>query len=334
MKVGLQVNGEQVSIAEVVAFGKAAEAAGFDTVWSGEAWRDGFVPLAAVAVATTRIGLGTNIAQWTRTLPNLDLATGDLQELSNGRFTLGLGPMPKEWNEEWHGISYEQPLRRMREYVTALRLLRTASLANPVTFEGDVFTIRNYIRFNGPLAAPPPTLLAVTRFGMARLAGEIADGVMLNSIISNEYAREVVLPMVDEGARAAGRTVADLHIVGSPITAVAETTERARDLARHQLAFYAGVVPYIDGVARFYGRYDEVMAAKAAFWRNPLEAVALIPDDLVEKMTVYGTPDEVRDQIGRFEGYCDEVSLVTPSFMLDHGAIREGHEAIIDAFRR
>lgn len=334
MKLGFQIQGEAVSMAEIVAYGQAVEKAGFDTVWVSEAWRDSFVPLTAIACATSTIALGTNVSQWTRSLPNLDLASGDLQELSGGRFWLGLGPMPKEWNEEWHGIPYGKPVRRMREYVTALRAMRSAALDNPVTFQGEVFTVKDYVRFNGPLAAPPPTVLAVTRLGMARLAGEIADGVNFNTMISNEYARQIVLPAVEEGAAAAGRSLADLNLLACPITAVAETTEEALRRARHQLGFYVGLVPYFDDVARFAGHYDTVMAAKAVFWESPLKAIELIPDDLVEKLTVYGTPDEVRDKVKRYESWADEVALVTPSFMLDAGAIHEGYDAIVDAFRR
>lgn len=334
MRLGFQIQGEAVSMQQIIGYGKAVEAAGFDTVWLSEAWRDSFVPLSAIACNTTRIGLGTNIAQWTRSLPNLDLASGDLQELSGGRFSLGLGPMPKEWNEEWHGISYEKPLRRMREYVSALRVLRGAGLGNPVSYEGEVFQIKDYVRFNGPLLNPPPTLLAVTRLGMAKLAGEIADGACCNTMVSNEYARQIILPAIAEGAESAGASLADRHVLVCPITAVADTTEEAMRRARHQLGFYAGLVPYFDDVARFAGHYDAVMAAKAAFWTDPHEAIRLLPDDLVEKLTVFGTPDEVRDKVKRYEGWADEISLVTPSFMLEPGAISEGYDAIIDAFKR
>jgi alkanesulfonate monooxygenase SsuD/methylene tetrahydromethanopterin reductase-like flavin-dependent oxidoreductase (luciferase family) len=243
--------------------------------------------------------------------------------------------MPKEWNEEWHGIAYEQPLRRMREYVTALRAMRAASFANPVSFEGEVFHIKDYVRLNGPLADPPPTLLAVTRFGMARLAGEIADGVNYNTMVSNAYAREILRPVVEGGAAAAGRPLAAVAQLVCPITAVAATTEEALRRARHQLGFYAGMVPYFDDVARFAGHHDAVMAAKAAFATDPFRAIDLLPDDLVEQLTVFGTPDEVRDKVqARYAGWADEVSLVTPSFLLEPGAIREGYDAIIDAFRR
>lgn len=334
MRIGFQIQGEAVSMQEIVGYAQAVEAGGFDTVWLSEAWRDSFVPAAAIACATSRIRIGTNIAQWTRSLPNLDLASGDLQELSGGRFLLGLGPMPKEWNEEWHGIGYEQPLRRMREYVSALRALRGAGLGSPVSFEGEVFRIKDYVRFNGPLLNPPPTLLAVTRFGAARLAGEIADGVCFNTMVSNEYARQVLRPLVEEGAQTAGAALADRHLLACPITAVAETTEEALRRARHQLGFYAGLVPYFDDVARFAGHHDAVLAAKSAFWTDPHEAIRLLPDDLVEKLTVFGTPDEVRDKVKRYEGWADEVSLVTPSFMLEPGAIKDGYDAIVDAFKR
>ena len=109
----------------------AAEGAGFGGPWMAEAYRSSTVSLAAIAERTTRPRIGSNVTQWTRGLPTLELECGDLAELSQGRFRLGLGTSTKDWNEAWFGIPYERPLVRMREYVEALRLLWTAGPDGP-----------------------------------------------------------------------------------------------------------------------------------------------------------------------------------------------------------
>ena len=153
VRVDLHMTGDQVSIADMVRFGRLAEDAGLGGVWTAEAWRDSLVPLAGVAAATSRIPLGTDVCQWTRTPVTMELAAADLDELSGGRFTLGLGTGPAEWNENWHGIPYERPLVRMREYVEAIRLLSQAHLGAPVTFEGEFFPASAVL--GTPLPSPP-----------------------------------------------------------------------------------------------------------------------------------------------------------------------------------
>ena len=245
--------GDQVSATDMVRFSTLAEASGLGGIWTGEVWRDSLVPLAAIAQATSTIRLGTNVTQWTRTPPTLGVAAGDLAELSDSRFTLGIGAAPKEWNEAWHGISYDKPVRRMREYVEALRLLWQAGPMSPVSFAGEVFSITDYIRLRGPLEQAVPIHLGVTLPGMAGLAGEIADGVNFNVLTTAPHIRDVLLPAIEAGARRAGRSLDDVERGVVVSTAVSDDRAQAVQWAKHQIAFYAGVGSYFEPMMRKHG---------------------------------------------------------------------------------
>lgn len=332
-RVDIHFTGEQVSIADIVRLSQLAEQVGLGGVWHAEAFRDSLIPLAAVACATSRIRIGTDVAQWTRTLPNLELAAADLQELSGGRFTLGLGTTARAWNEDWHGISYERPLRRMREYIQGIRLLWTAGALQPVSFEGEVFQVRNYLRFNGPLADPPPIHIGCSLPGMARLAGEIADGVNFNAVNSPEFLRETLLPAVAEGAAKAGRSLDELELGVLVITAVDDDADRARQLARHQIAFYAAVTTYFEPLMARHGFLAEYHAVREAFFAGDIPgAVAHVTDAMVAAIALAGTPADVRAQLRRYDGLVDFVMIYSPSFALPPAAILANHEAMIRAF--
>ena len=273
VRVDLQLMGDQVGVDDMVRFAVLAEDSGLGGVWTGEAWRDSLVPLAAIAAATSTIPVGTNLVQWTRTPPTLGVAAGDLAELSDGRFTLGIGTAPREWNAAWYGISYDKPLRRMREYVEALRLLWQAGPMSPLSFEGEVFSITDYIRLRGPLEQPVPIHLGATLPGMAALAGEIAEGVNFNNLLTAAYLRDVLLPAVETGARRAGRRLDEVERGVVVSTAVSDDRAQAVQWAKHQLALYAGIGSYFEPLMEKHGFGEEYARVRDSFqagdrWRQ------------------------------------------------------------------
>lgn len=333
LRVDLQFNGERVSMVRLVDYARAAEAAGFGFVWTGEAFRDALVAAAAAAVVTERIGVGTNLAQWTRTPATLERAAADLQELAAGRFVLGLGPMPREWNERWHGITWQRPVGRMREYVAAVRALWGAAPDQPVTVTGDHFRIEGYTRLGGPLGAAVPIHLGATGPAMAGLAGEVADGVHFNALMSPEYLRAVLLPAVVDGARRAGRDPGDVARAALVITAVDADPAAARARARQQIAFYLGVTTYFTELVAYHGLGDAAEAVAAAFREGDVDgASARVPDAMVSEFALAGSPDEVRAAAQRFDGVVDSLILYAPAFGLTATEVAAGHDAILHAF--
>jgi probable F420-dependent oxidoreductase len=333
VRVDITLFGDQVSIQEMVRIASLAEDAGFGGVWTGEVWRDSLVPLAPIAAATSTVKLGTNVTQWARTPPTLAVAAGDLAELSGGRFTLGLGTAPKEWNEAWFDISYEQPVRRMREYIEALRLLWTAGPMQPVSYEGEVFTISDYIRLRGPLEEQVPIHIGLTLPGMAGLAGEIADGVNFNVLSTPEQLRGVLVPQVEAGAQRAGRSLGDMEIGTVVCTAVSADRAEAVQWAKHQIAFYSGVGSYFEPMMQRHGFGEEYNEVRGAFQAgDPMAAIGGVTDEMVETFAMAGTPDEVRGKLSRFDGVVDFVMLYPPTFLLEPDVVLAEHEAAVAAF--
>lgn len=328
--IDLQLKGDGISVRDEMELGRAAEAAGFGTIWHAEAYREALVPLAAIATVTDDVGLGTSVLQWTRSLPNMELAAANIHELSEGRFALGLGSMPREWNEGWHGIAYERPLQRMREYVEALRILWTASIEKPVDYKGEVFQIHEYFRFNGPLEGTIPIYLGVTRAGMARLAGEIADGAIFNSQLSAAYIREVVLAEVDEGRRRAGRTDKVVTATSVP-TAVSTDKATAYRSVKQDIAMHVGVTSYLGKVMAFHGfepLHDQIQSE----WRagNRTKAVDLVTDDMVDVFGLAGTAGDVMSKISEYEGAVDRVILAPTGYTAEGDDVLANYEAIIE----
>lgn len=333
MNIEIVFTGERLAMNELLHLAELAENLGFSGIWMAEAFRSSMVPLTAIASRTSRARLGTNVAQWTRSLPNLELAAGDLNEFCGGRFKLGLGSSTKEWNENWFGIVYQRPLQRMREYVEALRLLWTAGPQSPVSYEGEFFKIRDYLRFNGPLEMRPDIYLAAARPRMARLAGEIGDGVNFNSMLSARYIGEVLLPALDEGAKQSGRRAGDLDRGVSLLTAVADDPAEAVEICRHQVAFYCIFTTYFEGVMQLHDMMDDYIAIREKFDAGDIMgAISRVPDRMVETLTLAGTPATVREQVARYSPACSFVMLSPPSFMLEDSVVLRNQENIVRAF--
>lgn len=331
-RVDLHLTGDLVPIDDMVKYAVAAEDAGFGAVWVAEAFRDAFVPLAAISCATSSIQVGSNVVQWTRSLPNIELAAGDLDELCGGRFVLGIGSTTKQWNEDWHGISYDRPLQRMREYVEGIRALWTAGPQEPVTFEGEMFSVKSYLRFNGPHSRSIPIALGASRSGMAGLAGAIADNVHFNACFSPSFIAAELLPHVDKGRKDAGR--ASRPKVGSlTITAVDDDEATAHRWAQHQLAFYAGVADYFAELWDHHGLADEHQKVQNLFRSGDIPgAIDTVSGDAVSAMTLAGTPADVRRELHRYSDVVDHVMLYAPTFLLLPEEIAANHRAIINTF--
>jgi alkanesulfonate monooxygenase SsuD/methylene tetrahydromethanopterin reductase-like flavin-dependent oxidoreductase (luciferase family) len=332
-RIDLHLTGEQMEVRTMVDLAQRAEAAGFGGLWVAEAFRDSFVPLAAIAERTSSMEIGNNIAQWTRSVPNMELAAGDMAELSGGRFVLGVGSTTRAWNENWHGITYDRPLARMREYVAAIRALWKADAITPVDVEGEIFRISDYVRFNGPLDYDVPIAFGVSRKGMARLTGEVADRAHFNACLSPSYVTEALLPELAAGREAAGRPADAVRIGMLTITAVADDPREAVRLAKHQLAFYVGVADYFAGLWAHHGLSAEHDRVQSLFRSGDVDAaIAAVPEEAVAVMTIAGDPDTVRRRFAAYGGTADYVMLYSPSFRLQKDEIQRNYDRIVEAF--
>ena len=324
MRFGLAVGLAGSAPSDDVDLVGAAEAGGFDTVSVGEAGRDTFVQATLVATASRRLRVYSGIAAWTR--PPLVTATAmaTVDRIAEGRYTLGLGTMPAAWNTERYGIDPSHPLDRMREYVDVLRRVMTAG-EGPVEVAGPRFRVSGFRWPEPPVRAAPPIHLAATRPGMARLAGEVADGVLFNVLHTAGWMRDVLGPAVADGA--AGRTVEQGVMVRCAVT---DDEDAGLHALRRSLRLYLEV-PYLYEVAEATGH--DLSAVRERVDAGDPDAWRALPEGFVRACSLLGSAAACRDQAARYEGLVDWVLLVGPGGL---GAVaqRAASMRIIEAFAR
>jgi len=293
-----------------------AEAVGYDGLWSGEVAHDPLLPLAAAAVSTTTIQLGTSIAlAFARSPMSVAYQAWDLAEASQGRFVLGLGTQIKAHIERRFSMPWHEPVGQMRDYIWALRAIFAAwQEGTPLAFEGQYYShkLMTPVFDPGPLPQghQPSVALAVVGEALTRLAGEACDGVILHAFTNSHYIDEVSLPALDEGvARAPGKErpwimSGTFFVTGDTEEEEAESEARARK----QLAFYASTPAYIE-VLRVIGQEElqrELLPlSKQGRWDEMAE---LFDPQVADHFLLRGTLEELPDQIvRRFHGRADRI---------------------------
>jgi probable F420-dependent oxidoreductase len=317
---------------------RRAEEAGFDAAWSGEfLHRSAIVSVAAMAAATTRIGVGSAIAYAVGRSP-LVLANDArfLDEMSDGRLTLGLGTGTRRMMTGWHGVKDpDGPASRIEELIPLLRRLWRLH-EGPVQHGGRFYSvdITPTAEITPPLRTEIPVYTAGVNPRMIEAAGRVADGLICHPTITGRYLQDVALPAIARGAAKAGRSVGDIKLKGIIICSIADDTATARREAAAQIAFY--VAPRAYGpVMEASGFGAEAAAIRAAFWAGDHQAmVEAVSPAMLDQMAIAGTPDEVRDALLALEKRYDHAALYSPSFTLSPERIAENTEAIIDTFAR
>lgn len=305
-----------VPLAGVAAIARAAEEMGFDALWSTETMHDPFLPGALVAEHTQRLGFGTAVAiAFARSPANLAYTAWDLAQLSGGRFILGLGTQVKAHIERRFGMPWPASVvDKLREQIGAIRAFwNTWQTGAPLDFRGEYYKLTLMSPFfnPGPIAHPNiPIYIAGVNTGLARLAGEAAQGFLVHPFHTPRYLSEVILPAILQGLKKSGRELTDIEI---SITAFAVTTPEEDLFVRAQLAFYASTPSY-RAVMDLHG-WGEIaekltVLARGGKW---LEMPALVPDDMLHACAVVTAPAELPARLQeRYEGLADRLGLYLP----------------------
>jgi 5,10-methylenetetrahydromethanopterin reductase len=291
-------------ISEGMEYTKYAEQKGFDAVWQADSRlvRDAIVPMSAFAAVTDTIKIGSGVVDcWTRNPARLAATFSTLDDLAPGRVILGIGAW---WDPlaEKVGISRAKPLRAMREIITAVRAL----LANEtVTMNGEFVHLDgvelDYV-YQERRPKDVPIYLGATGMQMMELAGEIADGVVLNYLVSPDYNRKA-LEHLAIGADKAGRSWESIDRPQLVVCSVHEDRKTALDMARMMVTQYLGQQPHImkaSGVPQsLLDKVGEVLTWPAT--HEQVEAASkLVPDEIVQMLTASGTPDEARAKVREY----------------------------------
>jgi probable F420-dependent oxidoreductase len=310
-----------------------ADRAGFATVWTSELYnRSATVTVAAMALATRRCALGTGIMYGVGRSPLMLAAEArDLDELSGGRFVLGLGNGTRRMIADWHGQDGSAPAARIEELVPLIRSLWRLQ-EGPVDHAGRFYRVR--ISSLGDLAAPPrpiPIYTAGLGSRMIEAAGRVADGLLGHTLFSPRYIREVARPALERGAEHAGRDPASVGFSTYALAVADLDEERARREAAAMIAFYGSVKSYgpLFDVCGFGREATAIQRAFAA--RDADGMVAAVTDEMVDEFACAGTPAQVRAGLRRFDGLVDEVALSPPSFRVSPERAGEILAGLIDA---
>ncbi len=287
-------------------------------MWAAEAWgSDAVTVLSWIAARTSTIAVGSAVLQIAARTPSLTAMTAvALNELSGGRFLLGLGVSGPQVVEGWHGVPYGRPLARTREYVSIVR--RAVARREPLTYDGEYYQLP----YRGPgatglgkalkLLVHPhhevPIYLAAIGPRNTALAAEIADG-WLPFLYSPEKAPQVFGPHLAAGFAAAGdpTKAAGFEIVATVGAAVTDDLDAGRALLKPTLALYVGGMGprgrnfYFDLACR-YGYEEEATRIQDLYLDGKrTEAVAAVPDALVDELNLVGTRDMIRDRLAAWE---------------------------------
>jgi coenzyme F420-dependent oxidoreductase len=283
-------------VGEFVDMAVRAEELGYEFVWLPETWgRDAVTILTSIAHATEDVGIGTSIVNaYSRSPALLAQTAATLDEVSDGRFRLGVGPSGPAVVENWHGVDFGNPLRRTREYV---EIVEKVLAGEELSYDGEYFELSGFrLRCDPPEPAP-----AVDVAGMGpkavELAGRFGDG--WHALLFTPDAMAERLADFERGAELGGNDRGDQAVTLSLTCCALEDGDRARELARRHAAFYVGGMGtyYRDSLARqgYEAEAREVAERWASGDRE--DALAAFTDEMLDDVTAAGTPARAREEL-------------------------------------
>lgn len=305
MKIGALIEPRQPGAAE---FAQAAERLGVDSLWVPEVWGyDALTGLGYLAAVTSTITLGTFVVQLGSRSPAL-LATSalSLEELSGGRFILGIGTSGPRVMEGWHGVRFTKPIAMTRE---TIEIIRTVSSGERLEHDGEVYPLPLPDSSGAalrPMIRPRHVPVYVAALGPRnlRLTGEMADGWLGNTFIP-EAAEAFFGPMRD-GAASAGRSLTDIDLVAPVAVEIHDDEASAQAAQRRHADGYAFTIGAMgDGGRNFYNDaftrlgYGEGVTRVAGLWQEGKreEARAAVPIDLGRLTNLVGTREFIAERI-------------------------------------
>jgi F420-dependent oxidoreductase-like protein len=294
---------------------KLAEQLGFDSIWIGEAWgHEIFTRIAELVRETSRIRIGTGIVNvFSRSPAVIASSIATLDEMSGGRMLLGLGTSGGNVVEHWHGVPFQRPLRRLREYIDIINLIMRRE---PLRYEGELFNLQRGFRLRfTPLRPHVPIYVASITPSSIAQTGEIADGVLPVLWPDHEYG--VLRRQLGLGAARSGRRAEDVAIA-SYITTIYVREEAQRDRARRLAA--SSIASYVGRMGVFYaqmlarnGYPEEVQRIKARWQDDPASAADAVSASMLDSIAMVGTPAEIHARCQRYASLgIDEAILSMP----------------------
>lgn len=301
----------QPSVDALVEQARLGEELGYDVAWLPETWgRDAVTTLTSIARDTDDIQVGTSILPvYSRSPALIGQTAATLQEVANGRFRLGLGPSGPIVIENWHGADFGNPLRRTRETV---EIVKRVLSGEEVTYDGEYFDLRGFhLRFDPPDPTPPVETAAMGPKAV-ELAGRFTDG--WHALLLTSEGFDERLQDFERGSQLGSRDRSEQRVNLSVTCCALDEATAAKQLVAQHLAFYVGGMGtyYRDNLVR--QGHETVANDVYDSWQegDREAAIGSFPDDLLEELAVWGTPEEARERLERFADR--DVDAVSVSF--------------------
>ncbi len=308
-RLGIAVSGGP-NPSEIVNLVALAESLGYQSAWVAEGHGgDQFSVLSGCAMATSSIQLGTAISSvYVRSIPTIAMAAATVDDLSEGRFILGLGSSHRVQVVPEHGVEYAKPITRLRESVEIIRMLLQTGQAQ---FDGETVKIENFDLWFTPRRPDIPIYAAAVFPKMMAVCGEIADGIILTRSTLKTGAE--VKKRLAEGAKRAGRDPGEIAITSLLPTAVADSRQDALAVMRPGLAFYAGFFPRYNQLIAEHGFAEEAAAIATAWARGDRAgAEQLVSDAMIDATSVVGTPEQCRERLEAYRQSGIDLPIISP----------------------
>jgi 5,10-methylenetetrahydromethanopterin reductase len=289
MRLGFSL-GSLLSLDEIMECSKVLSRYNPDSIWVPETWgMECCSVMSALSQITKKPKIGSSIMNiYSRTPALISMAASTLDIISNGRFILGLGTSSQSIVDEWHGLEFNRPLARMKEYVEIIRL---AISGNKVNYTGEFFKLRNFTLLIKPTRNHIPIYLAAVNQNMVELTWNIADGVIfyLRPLTELQY----IISKMQQRKK--------IDVACQLITCVSEDKDEAIERAKKTIAFYVSVGKIYRVFLAHNGFEKETCAIFDEYQKSGLKNnYAEVSDNMVEALSVCGTPLEVSKKIKRF----------------------------------
>ncbi len=299
-KIGLVIPyWTDITKTELIEVARLAEELGFHSLWVPEMWgRDAFSLLGLLAVHTKKINLGSGIISvFSRTPATIAQTIATLDEISEGRMILGLGTSGPIVIEDWHGLKFEKPLQRTREYVEVIRMILSGER---VSYDGEVFKLKNFrLQFTPPRKNIPIYIASIGPKNI-RLTGELADG-WIPFLVPREYIQDAKKELI-AGAGITVRNAGQIMLCPYIPTCIYKDIELSKKMVQEHIAYYVGGMgTFYHNVISRYGFGDEATRIVEAWKKgSKTQAVRSVSEYMLNSVAIVGTIDEGKRRLEEY----------------------------------